>query len=264
MTERMLKRIARARSASAPLLTCGVVAGDPYLEILPELLEALVEGGADVVEIINPTSDAAYHGTVIQRSCHRALREPFALHELLGEVSRWRAEDEETPLLLSSYYNQLLAPGLERSCAAMADAGVDAVSIVDLPWREASRARTYLQDAGMVPMPALAPTTPDDRAEEIMLASQEAGVVWAGHVGGEVNDRAQALERLIEQCALVPSTPVLASLHVSTPAEARAVAMACHGVLVTSSIVWLVEGKGADLEQRLTSFVEGLREALDA
>ena len=46
---------------------------------------------------------------------------------------------------------------------AQIDAGVDAVSIVDLPWREASRARTHLQDAGMVPMPALAPTTPDDR-----------------------------------------------------------------------------------------------------
>ena len=264
MTERFRKQLARSASADAPLLACGVVGGDPYLEALPELLGALVRGGADVVEVINPTSDAAYHGTVIQRACQRALREPFALHELLEQIRRWRDEDPTTPLLLSSYYNQLLAPGLERACSAMVDAGVDAVSIVDLPWREAEHARGYIKDAGMLHIPVMAPTTPDARASEILASAKEGAVIWAGHVGGDVSDRAQALERLIDQCALGATTSVLASLHVSTPAEARAVAMACHGVLVASSVVWLVEGKGADLDERLTSFVESLRQALDA
>lgn len=262
MTTRMETLV---RSRTRPLVMGGVVAGDPYLEATTEHLSALVAGGADIVEVILPFSDPSYHGAVIQRASQRALHEGVALEALAEVLSAWRCEHTDTPLVVSSYFNRMLAVGIEEAALKLQRAGVDGISFSDLPWREARRTITKIGGTGVAYIPSIAPTTPDGRLEEIVEACEGGLAIWTGHVGGEIEDRAGNLARLAEQTTLIDGRlAMVASMSVSTPAEARVVGLSCDGVLVGSALVWLVEGRGADLHERLETFVRDLREGLDA
>lgn len=262
MNERLSRTVNAARAQGKSLLMCGVVAGDPYLEATREHMLALVEGGADIIEVLLPFSDPVYHGPVVNRAFQRANVEGVTLQELAEECHAFR-EDSDAPVLVSTYYNRLLAGGLADSLRCLADGGVDGVLITDLPWAHAEAAREFCARVGLAYIPMLSPLERMDLVERIASELPGGIGVLTGHVGGELLDHGETLARSKYLKQDLSSFTILAAMQVSTPAEALAAARLAHGAVVTSSIVWMIEGRGQGLGDRITSFVRELRDGID-
>ena len=255
----VLARDARARGAK--ILGAAVVVGDPHVEASVENLDALERAGVDVLEIIVPFSDPAYHGLEIQRACARARREGVTFEEVLGVCAATRARHDR-PIIVTTYVNMLLSHGLAKTLDALSEVGVDGLSLPDVPWTESASVREQLDTRGMRFVPALSPTSPNDRVKELEAARCPL-VVWTGHLGAELVGEGALMAELAAAAARTTSACNLGSMQVSDEASAHAVASRCHGVLVGSAIAWIIEGRGKDLPERLTSFAGGLRSALD-
>ena len=254
-----------AQLSHRPLLMTAVVAGDPFVEASFEHMSALVEGGADLIELILPFSDPAFHGPVIQRACQRALREHIPLELLAQHIAAWRSSYPDVPLIVSSYFNRFLATGIEEGASLMHDCGVDGLSFLDLPWREARLTMGKLAKQNIVFIPAISPTTPRARVEEIAQEFEGGVAIWTGHVGAGIEDRVGLLATLTEHVVLIDERlSLIASMSVSTPEQARAVAETCGGVLIGSSIIWIIEGRNAEIGTQLGQFVHRMRQGVDA
>jgi tryptophan synthase alpha chain len=263
MTDRLQKLVARPGEGGPPLLMCAVVAGDPHVEATVEYLSTLADAGADMLELIVPFSDPTYHGAVIQRACERALREEVTWNHVRQIGEGFRQRNDDTALLASSYYNRILSLGHEPFADLLSEAGFDGTMVTDLPWNEATPLREALHKRDLSFVPFVAPTTPRDRLE-MMDAESDSFFVWTGHAGGEVTLSRRDFEASMAEFRSVSDRPILSSMKISSGEEAAEVVEVTDGVLVGSAIVWLVEGRGADVGDRLGALAGELREHLDA
>lgn len=263
MTQRLQDLVARPSQGGRPLLMCAVVAGDPYVEATVDYLSTLAEAGADMLELIIPFSDPTYHGAVIQRACERALREEVTWNHVRQIAEGFRERHEDTALLASSYYNRILSLGHEPFADLLADAGFDGAMVTDLPWNEGAPLRDALHERDQSFVPFVAPTTPRERLE-MMERESDSFYIWTGHAGGEVTLSRRDFEASMAEFRSVSDRPILSSMKISSGEEAAQVVEVTDGVLVGSAIVWLVEGRGPDVGDRLGALAGELREHLDA
>lgn len=261
MTERLQRCIETARTRRRPLLVGALVVGDPYLEATAEHMETLAVDGVDIIELIHPFSDPSYHGAVIQRACARALHEGVALPALADQITLFRQVYADTPVLVSSYINRLIGPGFDASLATLANANVDGIIATDVPWAESAAWREATERAGLAWVPSLAPTTSADALGQVREAAP-ALAIWTGHIGAALLDRSRRLADLDRARIALDGVPLIASMQISTPEDAAEVAPHADGVLVGSALIWLIEGRGADVQDRLGAFVRALRAAL--
>jgi tryptophan synthase alpha chain len=247
-------------TADHKYLMCALVAGDPHVEGTIDYLGTVAESGADIIELIVPFSDPAYHGPVIQRACRRAMTEEPTWGDVREIVETFR-QDYDTPLVVSSYYNRILAFGLDRFGRLVGDTGVDAVMVADLPWDESESLRGVLEPHDVPLVPMVAPTT-NERRIATMARESSTFFVWTGHSGGDVTLSRRDFERSMQRFRGVTDRPVIASMKISTGEEAASVVEYTSGVLVGSALIWLIEGRDATLAERLASFVGDIRGAL--
>ncbi|MEM1347206.1 MAG: tryptophan synthase subunit alpha [Myxococcota bacterium] len=257
---RLLERIDASRESSTPLLMCAIVAGDPFLEATSEHMGVVAEHGADIIELIHPFSAPSFHGPVIQRSSMRARREGVTLEELAEQIEEFRAE-YDTPVVVSSYINRLMTQGFARAAEVLAGAGADGVALTDVPWAQSAPFRQALRDAGLAFVPAAGPTTTLERYR-LMEDEGVPVALWTGHVGSKIGEVQELLALLEQDARAHPSIALIASMQVSTAAEARTVTDRAAGVLIGSALAWIIEGRGADLHERLGAFVKEVREAI--
>src|SRR6185436_5262228 len=158
---------ANRRKALIPFITVG----DPNLEMTVPLMRALVESGADIIELGVPFSDPMADGPTIQRSSERALKRRTNLHAVLEAVTRFRAVDDATPVVLMGYANPIEAMGYERFAQGAAKAGVDGVLVVDYPPEEGSELLAQLKQRGIDSIYLLAPTSEEQRMQEVGRAA---------------------------------------------------------------------------------------------
>ena len=154
---------ARGRKALIPFIT----AGDPAPELTVPLLHTLVQAGADIIELGVPFSDPMADGPTIQRASERALAKGVSLRHVLGMVANFRADDNETPIVLMGYANPIESMGLEAFAAASFDAGVDGVLVVDYPPEEAVEFAQTLHRHALDPIFLLAPTSSEARMTQV-------------------------------------------------------------------------------------------------
>jgi tryptophan synthase alpha chain len=265
MDERLAQVVVRRRGAGEPLLFCGIVAGDPFLDATVEHLRTLSEYGADVIDLLFPFSDPAYHGPVVQRACARALREPPDFESVAALGERFRAESEEVPLVLTTYFNPLSTHGRRSAAERLAAAGFDAIQIVDLPFEQRDEVRSEFEALELPVLAAVAPTTSDARLGRI-LSETSGPLLWTADLdeersSSETLDRLRAFRARLER--VDGERPLVAATGASSGAEAIATTRHADGVLVRSTLVWLIEGGGPDIDERLAEFVSDLREQLD-
>src|SRR5450830_1773444 len=136
-----------------------ITAGDPSPEMTVPLMHALVEGGADIIELGVPFSDPMADGPVIQRASERALVHKVGLRAVLGFVSEFRSQDAITPIVLMGYANPIEAMGVERFADLAKSAGVDGVLTVDYPPEESLDFVALLKARDIDPIFLLSPTT---------------------------------------------------------------------------------------------------------
>lgn len=266
MSTRIAVRFDALRAAGRKALVPFITAGDPSLAATVPVMHALVQAGADVIELGVPFSDPMADGPVIQRSSERAIERGAGLHYLFETVAGFRRDDATTPVVLMGYLNPVEMRGAEAFAKAAAEAGVDGVLLVDLPPEEAGPTREAFNAAGLQLISLAAPTTTPDRLAR--LATESQGylyyVSFAGVTGGGQLDTAAVLVKAGNLRAMA-NVPVLVGFGIRDAASAAALAPAADGVVVGSALVDALSGATdpQDAARRAAAFLAPLRAALD-
>ncbi len=253
---------AQGRKALIPFVT----AGDPFPTITVELLLAMAEAGADVIELGVPFSDPMADGPVIQRAGERALKQGIGLRQVLQFVREFRAQNVSTPLVLMGYANPVERYGIEAFVIDAKAAGVDGVLIVDYPPEECESFAAALRAQDMDAIFLLAPTSTEARMAQVgRLASGYVyyvslkGVTGAGHL--DTDAVAQAVPRIKQHV----SVPVGVGFGIRDAATAKAVGAVSDGVVIGSKLVELLERQAADnVAPTGAAFIREIRAALDS
>ena len=231
------------RAAFIPYLT----AGDPDLATTGRLIEALTLGGADIIELGVPFSDPIADGPVNQRAAVRALASGTNLSGILELVAA-RRESLGVPIVLFTYFNPILARGVESFAEQAAASGVDGVLCVDLPPEEAaSEALPALRAHGIDPVFLLAPTSTKARVKAVAKASS--GFVYYVSRTGVTGTREELPAELVKEVKRLRrrlKLPLAVGFGISTPEQVEAVGRVADGVVVGSALVRIVEDRGGD------------------
>lgn len=243
-----------------------VTAGDPSPDGTVALMHALVDAGADLIELGVPFSDPMADGPVIQHASERALAKGVGLKRIFGWVREFRARDAATPVVLMGYMNPVEIHGTQRFALEAVEAGVDGVLLVDCPIEE-FEAAAPLRDAGLQQIFLAAPTTTDERLARVCAAAQGFlyYVSFAGITGADRLSMNNVRERVtsIRQGA---HTPVAVGFGVRDAASAAAIGEFADAVVIGSALVdCLADAVDEnDACARARAFLAPIRAALDA
>lgn len=258
--------LAQGRTALVPFVTCG----DPYADATPEVMQALADGGADVIELGIPFSDPMADGPVIQKAGERALSRGIGMPQVLDAVRAFRAGNAKTPVVLMGYANPIERYDQQRGDGAFARdaqaAGVDGVLVVDYPPEECEAFAAELKAAGLDLIFLLAPTSSDERIATVgRIASGYVyhvslkGVTGAGHL-----DTA-AVAAMLPRIRAHVSVPVGVGFGIRDAASAQAVGAVADAVVIGSRLVQVLESQSRDgVAAAARAFMAEMRAALDA
>lgn len=261
---RITETFAALRERGGKALVPFVTAGDPDLTTTELLVPALVEAGADLVEIGVPFSDPMAEGPTIQRASERALAAGTTQRRVFELVQKLRPQ-VDAPLVLMGYANPFLTLGEKNFAELAGSVGVDGVICVDLPPEEGAGFRQALEAAGVDPILLASPTTTPERIA--MLSREARGFLYYVSLKGVTGARAELPEGIEEQVARIREAsdiPVCVGFGVSTPEHAARLARFADGVVVGSALVDRIAGSPGRLEavQAAAAFTTELKNAL--
>lgn len=257
---------AQGRKALIPFVT----AGDPYADATPDVMQAMADAGADVIELGIPFSDPMADGPVIQKAAERALAKGIGMSEVLAMVHAFRQKNQVTPVVLMGYANPIerydQRHGDSRFVLDAKEAGVDGVLVVDYPPEECEEFATALIRQDMAPVFLLAPTSTESRMRQVgRIASGYVyyvslkGVTGAGHL-----DTA-AVAAMVPRIKAHVKVPVGVGFGIRDAATAKAVAAVSDAVVIGSALVELLETQTRDnVALAAGRFIADIRIALDA
>nr|WP_214648276.1 tryptophan synthase subunit alpha [Novosphingobium aerophilum] len=228
-----------------PALVTFVTGGDPTPADTAAILDALVEGGADVIELGMPFTDPMADGPAIQLANLRALGAGTKTADILAIAAAFRARHPEVPLVLMGYANPMTIRGADWFAAECAKAGVDGVICVDIPPEEDAELGPALRAAGVSLIRLATPTTDAARLPAVLEGSS--GFLYYVSVAGitGMQQAAQAsIEEAVARLKASSTIPVAVGFGVRTPDQAAAIARVADGVVVGSALVDLVAKHG--------------------
>ena len=254
----------RGRTALIPFVT----AGDPQPATTVPLMHAMVAAGADLIELGVPFSDPMADGPVIQRASERALAQGVSLHDVLGIVRAFRADDPDTPVVLMGYLNPIEVMGYEPFAAAAQAAGVDGALVVDVPPEEGHDLVAALRGHGLDLVYLLAPTSTDARIRRIgEVASGFVYYVSVKGVTGSASLDTDAVAARVDTIKSLIPLPVGVGFGIKDADTAARVAAVADAVIVGSALVSRIEELGSTPELIpgvIGDFLATLRVAIDA
>jgi len=215
-----------------------ITAGDPDYRTSLDLLRALPEAGADVIELGMPFSDPMADGPAIQASSLRALKGGQTLRKTLEMVRGFRQQNSETPLVLMGYFNPIYIYGAESFVADAASAGVDGLIVVDVPPEADDELCIPAMAAGLNFIRLATPTT-DDRRLPAVLANTS-GFVYYVSIAGITGTRApdvEAVKANVNRIKAQTTLPVCVGFGVKSPEQVAAIGAYADGVVVGSALV---------------------------
>lgn len=252
------------KKALIPYLT----AGDPNIDASLSFVHALVDAGADIIELGVPFSDPMADGPTIQLACERALAENTSLKDVLNLVAEFRQTNQETPVVLMGYLNPVEAMGYECFAKNAEQAGVDAVLLVDLPPEEALEVEPLFRKHNLDMIYLIAPTTTDERIEK--MAKVGSGYVYyvsiKGVTGSAQIDFAE-VEQNIKRIRNKIDLPVGVGFGIHNGETAAAVGQFADGVIVGSALIKCIEQNLDELPKakaNMQALITEMRQSLDA
>ncbi len=261
--EDTFSRLAReGRKALIPFIT----AGDPEPGLTVPLMRALVDGGADIIELGVPFSDPMADGPTIQRASERALSWGTSLRIVLGMVREFRKSNAGTPVVLMGYANPIEAYGIAAFVADAVAAGVDGVLVVDYPPEECGDFVAALKSGGLAPIFLLAPTSSEARFDQVARSGSGylyyvslKGVTGAAHL--DLDEVARRIPAIRERVRM----PVGVGFGIRDGEAAARVAAVADAVVIGSRIIEEIENSPREeAAARVTAFLRGVRMAMDA
>ena len=242
-TSRIGARFRELRERGEKGLVVYLTAGDPSLEATGGLLEAVTQGGADVIELGIPFSDPLADGPVIQRASERALRAGTTLRKVLERLPRWR-ERLSAPTVLFTYFNPVLQYGLEAFARDAARAGADGGLIVDLTPEEARGYIAAMRGHGLDTIFLASPTSTDERLERVAgLSTGFLYLISRTGVTGERQELSAAARPLVERVRRFTKLPLAVGFGISSAAQVRAVQTLAEAAVVGSAVVHAIEDR---------------------
>jgi tryptophan synthase alpha chain len=246
-----------------------IAAGDPFPDATVELMLAMAEAGADVIELGVPFSDPMADGPVIQRAAERALAHGIGTPQVLAYVRAFRARNNTTPIVLMGYanpierYDQRL--GQDAFVRDAAEAGVDGVLVVDYPPEECEVFAARMTAHGLDPIFLLAPTSTEQRMKDVGRIARGyvyyvslKGVTGAGHLDTD------AVAAMVPRIRAHVSVPVGVGFGIRDAATAQAVGAVSDAVVIGSRLIQILETQTRDnVVSEAAAFIKDIRTALD-
>jgi len=249
-----------AAFAKGPALVCFITAGDGDTAAN---LDALVAGGADVIELGMPFTDPMADGPAIQQANIRSLEAGTRTADIFRLATDFRARHPQVPLVLMGYSNPMTIRGPEWFAAECARAGVDGVICVDIPPEEDAELGPALRDAGVSLIRLATPTTDTARLPTVLDGSS--GFLYYVSVAGITGTQQAAqtsIEDAVARLKAASDIPVAVGFGVRTPEQASAIARVADGVVVGSALVELVKQHGAQAAGPIQAFTASLSQAV--
>jgi tryptophan synthase alpha chain len=262
---RLATTFARLRAENRAALVAFITAGDPTPAHTPAILDAIVAGGADVIELGMPFTDPMADGPAIQEANIRALAAGTRTADVLAIAKGFRERHPNTPLVLMGYANPMLSRGPEWFAEACADAGVDGVICVDIPVEEDAAIGPALRGAGVDLVRLATPTTDTARLRAVLEGAS--GFLYYVSVAGITGLQQAAtgsIESAVARLKAGTDLPVAVGFGVRTPDQAAAIARVADGVVVGSAIVDALAKAGGEAEAGrvlVAELAEAVREA---
>jgi len=256
----MSTRFSNAFAKGRPALVCFITAGDGDTAAN---LDALVEGGADLIEIGMPFTDPMADGPAIQAANLRALGKGVTTADVLKIAADFRARHPDFPLVLMGYANPMIHRGPGWFAGECARAGVDGVICVDIPTEEDAELGPVLREAGVAVIRLATPTT--DAARLPAVLDGAGGFLYYVSVAGITGKQQAAIDSVEEAVTrLKRSTdlPVAVGFGVRTPEQAEAIARVADGVVVGSALVDIIGEHGAKAPAPLKELTAALAKAV--
>jgi tryptophan synthase alpha chain len=243
---RITAAFARARAEGRAALVTFVTGGDPSVEATPAILDALVAGGADLIELGLPFTDPMADGPAIQRANLRALAAGATSAKMFAIARDFRARHPHVPLVLMGYANPMLRRGPDAFADACVDAGVDGVICVDVPAEQDVAMGPALRAKQIAFVRLATPTTDAARLPAVLEGAD--GFLYYVSVAG-ITGSQQAAQASIEQAVArlkaATDLPVAVGFGVRTPEQAAAIGRVADGVVVGSAIVEAIASAAA-------------------
>ncbi|MCI9625778.1 MAG: tryptophan synthase subunit alpha [Clostridia bacterium] len=238
-----------------------VTAGDPDLDTTRELILAMQEAGADLIELGVPFSDPVAEGVVIQRANERALAAGCTIDRIF-DMLRSLNGDVHVPLVFLTYINPIVVYGAEKFMRQCQETGISGVIIPDLPYEEKGEISGVCHTYGISLISLIAPTS----HERIRMIAKEAEgflyIVSSMGVTGVRSEIKSDIASMVAAAKEVSQVPCAVGFGISTPQQAQEMAQKADGTIVGSAIVKLVEQHGKDSQQPVAAYVKSMKDAV--
>lgn len=238
-----------------------ITGGDPSLEITEQLLYAMEEAGADIIEIGIPFSDPIAEGPVIQAANERALAAGCTTDRLFETVKKAR-EKVQVPMVFLTYLNPIFTYGKERFMERCRECGIQGVIVPDMPFEEKGELREVCREYGVEIISLIAPTS----HERITAIAKEAeGYIYCVSSLGVTGMRKEIstdIQGMVDKVRQVTKVPCAVGFGISTPEQAQKMAAVSDGVIVGSRIVKIVEEYGEKAVPYVKEYVVNMKKAL--
>ena len=263
---RITATFAALRAQGRKALIPYIVSGDPYADATVDIMLAMADAGADVIELGVPFSDPMADGPVIQNAGERALARGIGMTQVLGFVKDFRTRNDTTPIVLMGYANPIERYGADRFVVDAKAAGIDGVLVVDYPPEECEGFASTLKANGLDPIFLLAPTSTEARMQHIgRIASGYVyyvslkGVTGAGHLDVD------AVAAMVPRIKSFVNLPVGVGFGIRDARTAQAVASVADAVVIGTALVkWLETQTRDNVAAAAGEFIAGIRAALDS
>jgi tryptophan synthase alpha chain len=260
VSDRLSTCFARCRAEGRAALVTFVTGGDGDTAAI---LDTLVDGGADIIELGMPFTDPMADGPAIQRANLRSLGAGTTTRDLLEIACSFRERHQSVPLILMGYANPMLARGADRFAHEAAAAGVDGVICVDVPPEEDDALGPALRAAGLHLIRLATPTTDPARLPAVVQGAS--GFLYYVSVAGitGLQQAAQAsIETAVARLRGGTDLPIVVGFGVRSPEQAAAIGRVADGVVIGSAIVDLIGDAGVNAPRAIRPFISALAAAL--
>ena len=261
----MTNRLSKSFPADRAALVAFITAGDPSPADTGAILDALVEGGAEIIELGMPFTDPMADGPAIQTANLRSLGAGTKTADIFAIATAFRERHAHVPLILMGYANPMTTRGADWFADACTKAGVDGIICVDIPAEEDDVLGPTLRDADIANVRLATPTTDAERLPAVLKGAT--GFLYYVSVAG-VTGKQQAAENSIEDAVarLKSQTdlPIAVGFGIRTPEQAAAVAKVADGVVVGSAIVEIIAEHGNKAAPHVRDYVKSLSSAIKA
>jgi tryptophan synthase alpha chain len=262
----------RLKSESKTALIPYVMTSDPQPGVTLPLMHAMVEAGANIIELGAPFSDPMADGPVIQAAAERSLAFNTSLHDVFDVASKFREQDEQTPIVMMGYLNPIEVMGYEPFAKQAAECGIDGVITVDMPPEEADDYIAALRGHGIDPVFLIAPTSTEERIEKI--GSVASGFVYYVSLKGVTGASTLDVKGVAERLKLIREhidLPMGVGFGIGDADAAASVSTCSDAVVVGSAIVKRMAAQKdqkaeqtATIVREVTDLLKSMRKAMDA